>query len=812
VTARARILLDVRAAQDDATPERGLRRWVRGLADALARRPDRCAGLLLDPRRPPPLGLSPALAASPLWAWNSATGVAAIVDEGQGPFVYVIGSPFEHQPPVGHNHVGSLVPEHVAARGLAVMAVLFDLIPLDDPSYFGSTSAVRRFAQHARTVAGLDHLLAISEHTRIDAMARLDVPPERITTIGTGVDSALLADRPDSTIAGRQWGDDGTAVVLCVAGDDERKNVPGLLRAWAGIPPAARGERRLLVVGRISAGTLDGWQRQAAGLGLTDAQVRFATDVDDDGLVAAYQRSDLVVMPSWREGFGLPVAEAVAQRRPVVTANTTASPEVLDLPESTFDPADTDDMARVITAALTDDALRGRILARADERRPTVTWDHVADRLLAAADRVVGSLGSRTGPRSATRRRVRRRVGLVGPLPPTPSGIAGHNVGLVEALADASELVLFATGAAADRSGPLLACEVHPSADLGRRIDPYSFDVLVCCLGNSAGHAQTVAVAAEVPTLLWLHEVRLPALHLAGRHGHAEVAAEMLPIVGRMYGWRTPTHAVADLGWSVQGYAEAGLGLTSELVQGARGVIVSSASALRLLAADQPPHRPLPPAFVIPLAAPVMNSGTVQRVPAGKGPAGAPTVVAAGVVAHQKQPERLIDAVGVLAGGHSGLALRFVGDVPDAYCDELRERARAAGVAERVTFTGRVATDRYRQELATATVAVQLRRSSYGESSAAILDALALGVPVLTNLASAAELPHGAVEVLPPGADAATIAARLDALLGDRSRRDRLAAAGAAYAASRHPEAVVAELMTAVETICTGAGAGAPAP
>jgi len=299
--------------------------------------------------------------------------------------------------------------------------------------------------------------------------------------------------------------------------------------------------------------------------------------------------------------------------------------------------------------------------------------------------------------------------------------------------------------------------------------------------------------------LLWLHEVRLPALHLAEHHGRPDVADQMLPIVRRMYGQRTPTHAVTDLGWSVQGYAEAGLGLTTELVRGARGAIVSSGSALRLLAADQPPHRPLPPAFVIPLAAPVISTARpVLSDAATKGP----TVVAAGVVSHHKQPERLIDALGLLVSSHPAVSLRFVGEVPDAYRSELHERAAVAGVAERVAFTGWVSTERYRRELAPAVVAVQLRRSSYGESSAAALDALALGVPVLSNLASAAELGDGVVEVLAPGADAATIAAHLDALIGDVSRLRDLSAAGSAYAASRRPEVVVAELMAAVDAVC----------
>lgn len=798
------LLVDIRSAQAEATWERGLRRWVRGLATELAGRPGRCAGILVDPHLPPPRGLSTTLAISPLLAWNTATDVRAIVEAADGPVVYLQTSPFEFQPPVGAGRRNWFVPEHIAAFGLPVVGVMYDLIPLRDQGYFRSAAARGRFADHADIVGDVDHLVTISERTRREAIDHLALAPDRVTTIGTGVDPHFFGSRPDSTIAARQWQGDGSdgsvderGVVLCVGGDDRRKNVPGLIAAWGRLDAEVRRTRRLLVICRAGADTLASWRACRDRAGLDEPDVQIATTVDDDGLMAAYLAAELVVMPSHDEGFGLPVAEAVALGRPVVTSSTGALPEVLDMPSTTFDPSDPDDMARVITSALTDDAFRGRIAERVDERRTGITWAAVADRLVAAVDGVAGGRPS-TGARPGNRARP-LRLALVGPLPPTQSGIADHTALVIDSLSARAEVHAFVPHDAVATRRLRTGHPVFRAGDLLGRIDPHSYDAVICCLGNSGGHEETVEVARRLPTVLWLHEVRLPALYLDRWFARGDVADLAVPVLRDLYPHRAPETTARDLLWSVQGYADAGLGMTHLLVRDARAVIVSSDLAAHLLAADQPPHHPMPPLFRIPLARPTPLD------PPDRGhepPAGPVEIVAIGVVSHQKAPERLIDAVASLRQAHGlDVHLTFVGDGPWLYFEELRMRAVTAGVADRVEMTGHLPREEFVRRVRAATLAVQLRRSSQGESSAAALEAQSLGVPVLTNIPSAAEMPPGSVELLPPGSDSSVIATAIGALLADPGRRRRLAAAGLASAAGRTADDVADDLLAAVAEV-----------
>jgi glycosyltransferase involved in cell wall biosynthesis len=120
-------------------------------------------------------------------------------------------------------------------------------------------------------------------------------------------------------------------------------------------------------------------------------------------------------------------------------------------------------------------------------------------------------------------------------------------------------------------------------------------------------------------------------------------------------------------------------------------------------------------------------------------------------------------------------------------------RARALGVADRIEITGAVDDADWQGWLDRATVAVQLRESASGETSAAVLECLAAGVPVVTNLATAAEYVDGTVALI-PSADAAVVASRVQALLDDPTERAALSEAGMVFARA-HPFDRLAETL-----------------
>ena len=98
----------------------------------------------------------------------------------------------------------------------------------------------------------------------------------------------------------------------------------------------------------------------------------------DDDLIRLYQAAELFVFPSLYEGFGLPIAEAMASGAPVIAARSSSLTELVQDDEALFDPRESVSIRAALERALTDDGLREHLRSRKlDERH---TWRGVAER------------------------------------------------------------------------------------------------------------------------------------------------------------------------------------------------------------------------------------------------------------------------------------------------------------------------------------------------------------------------------------------------------------------------------------------------
>jgi phosphatidylinositol alpha-mannosyltransferase len=168
-------------------------------------------------------------------------------------------------------------------------------------------------------------------------------------------------------------------------------------------------------------------------------------------------------------------------------------------------------------------------------------------------------------------------------------------------------------------------------------------------------------------------------------------------------------------------------------------------------------------------------------------------VVAFGVVSMTKRPDLLVDAAAL-----AGFRVAFVGPCPAILVQVIEGRAQARGVPDRVEVTGAVDDAVWQGWLDRATLAVQLRESPSGETSAAVLEAMSAGVPVVTNLTTAAEYGEGTVALL-PSAEAPVVAQRIRELLDDPSKRAELAEAGSAFARTHTFERLAETLVSLVD-------------
>lgn len=409
------------------------------------------------------------------------------------------------------------------------------------------------------------------------------------------------------------------------------------------------------------------------------------------------------------------------------------------------------------------------------------------------------------------------RLALFGPFPPGGGGIGAYNARFVEAVAASGGARIDAVTVSGMGWEPPAGVDLIHAESFGTDVRPASYDWVIYTLGNSDGHLPTVEAALRHPGWVWLHEARLPAVATTAFASldDGQFRQHMDRLLERAYPQRPPLPAARAAGRSHLALAVAGVGLTAPLAERAAGIMVNSVAARRALDLDLPPLAWRPPIAVVPPACPPPPARAAHdEEPSSHRPND--LAVAIGVVSMGKRPDLLVDAAAL-----AGCRLAFVGPCPEILAMVIRDRATARGIADRVEVTGRLDDADYWEWLQRATLAVQLRDSASGEMSAAVLDALAAGLPVLTNLPSAADYPDGTVELLAgaaasAGADAgagpkasadagppaASLAQAMGRLLGEEAapRRAELAAAGLRFAQTHQMEHLADAVMTLLQS------------
>jgi glycosyltransferase involved in cell wall biosynthesis len=119
--------------------------------------------------------------------------------------------------------------------------------------------------------------------------------------------------------------------------------------------------------------------------------------VDDHDLPALYNLATVFAFPSWYEGFGLPVLEAMACGTPVVTANNSALPEVAGNAALLVDAASPDQLSDALHVALVDDVQRERLATAGPVQARPFTWERTAAQLRSCYERVLPHPGNGPG-------------------------------------------------------------------------------------------------------------------------------------------------------------------------------------------------------------------------------------------------------------------------------------------------------------------------------------------------------------------------------------------------------------------------------
>ena len=230
-----------------------------------------------------------------------------------------------------------------------------------------------------RAARAADAIITVSHASKADVVDGLGIPEERVTVVPNGVDPAFAPLAPDGERAHevrRRYGLQDN-FVLTVGSVEPRKNLPRLLEAVSQLRTRSDTADVVLVHAGPEGWLANGVSRTVQAHGLSDA-VRFLGYVPKRDLAALYGLARLTAYPSLYEGFGLPVAEAMACGCPVVTSNVSSLPEVAGDAGLLVDPGSVEEIAAGIAALWTDAARRRELAARGRAQARRFTWDRTA--------------------------------------------------------------------------------------------------------------------------------------------------------------------------------------------------------------------------------------------------------------------------------------------------------------------------------------------------------------------------------------------------------------------------------------------------
>lgn len=273
-----------------------------------------------------------------------------------------------------------------------LVATIHDVSYLEYPEYFTRFRAFQLRATVTRTVERAERILTPSEFSKAAIMSHYGLPEERIAVVPNGVSRhfrPIDRDIARSTVE-KRLGVSGP-FVISVCDLQPRKNHLGLLRAFEEVTRAyPKLPHRLVFVGQET------WYSPKLHRAVAESKianrVHFAGFVEDDELVNFYGACDLAVYPSFYEGFGLPILEAMACGRAVACSNTSAMPEVADSAGLLFNPHCVDEIARAIADVLIEPELRLRYERLGRQNAAKFSWRESAAKTLNVYYEVAGAV------------------------------------------------------------------------------------------------------------------------------------------------------------------------------------------------------------------------------------------------------------------------------------------------------------------------------------------------------------------------------------------------------------------------------------
>lgn len=271
---------------------------------------------------------------------------------------------------------------HDPAR-LKVGLVVHDLVAFKSPAKHQHKATIIERLTLKGAVQKSRWIFTVSEYTRKDLLERYPALPlaEKTTVVYAGVRDAFARTfEPNKLIEVQRRYNLDPDYMMMAGTLEPRKNIVGALTAYSLISPFNQQRYRFVVAGK------KGWYYKKIFQKVQDlklvGRVKFLEYIPDEDLAVLMQGAKVFLFPSFYEGFGLPILEAMHCGTPVLASRVTAIPELGVDAVHYVDPFDPVDIADGLTQLLENEEYRRQLKARGFEQVKNFSWGKTAQKIL----------------------------------------------------------------------------------------------------------------------------------------------------------------------------------------------------------------------------------------------------------------------------------------------------------------------------------------------------------------------------------------------------------------------------------------------
>jgi glycosyltransferase involved in cell wall biosynthesis len=589
--------------------------------------------------------------------------------------------------------------------------ILHDLIPFEDPkTYLSNKHDAKIYCEAISDLKNANMIFCNSHYSHNSLVSNFEMLADRAHFVGGGPNNVF-----------RKLDLEKKNQVICILGDDPRKNVDNLITAWSQLPEDILESYKLKIVGNFSNERIDFYMRNLSQGSISSNSIVFTGSISDSELEIELNVSMALFHPALSEGLGLPILEAIVVGVPAISSKNTAMKEIAR-GGALLDPEDLGSIQLYLENTIRDVGFRNQVIYSQMEVLETYNWVSVSSKIAAFMEKKNQTKHSVDSNHNFLMDKKKTKIACIAPSMSSKTGIARFSDCLLPFLEEFASVDFIPTESIADMDETLSLME--------------SYDKVFIQLGNSPHHKNAFKLAANFPSIILCHDIKFGNT-LKNLHGEDKE-------------WMPELEALSLL----EGDHLEIIGL-SRILNLALGVIVQSETATNLLQ-----QLGIPKAKIKKVQFPSMFSVQSKEFEVDRSK-NFTEIVSAGFITPNKGYEILIDAISIFNRENSqNIVLKLVGEAGADYSKVLFTWAESRRVD--LEITGYLDGPTYLKELSKSQLAVQLRTTDSGEASAAVSDLLSFGVPtIVNNIGAFKDLPDNVVRKVTEFPDSSDIARAL---------------------------------------------------